>query len=102
MHLRCLPPPSPDQSKDRRPDLVPRGWTHDAGASSRRVIGFTSPNRRATLTIRDVDTSATAALIQPDADERVTCQKRGRGWRVLSGYRGDTISYRRGNFAYGR
>ena len=85
-------------------DLVPRGWTHDTAASNRRTIHFTSPDGHATLTMRDVDTSATpspAALVQPAAGEQATYRQRGRDWWVVSGYRGDAIFYRRANFACG-
>lgn len=86
------------------PNLVPRGWKHDAASSDRRTIHFTSPDGRATLTMRDfraTDASPPTAIARKPG-EQVTYQTRGRSWWVLSGYRGNNIFYRRADFACAR
>lgn len=86
-----------------QPDLVPHGWKHESDSSDRRTIRFTSPDGRATLTMRDLGAAAgsPAAIIRPGPDEQVTYRRRRQNWLVLSGYRGDDIFYRRAGYACG-
>jgi hypothetical protein len=83
------------------PNLVPRGWKHDAISSDRKTIHFNSPDGRASLTMRDLRAANASppATIAPKAGEQVTYKTRGQNWWVLSGYRGDKIFYRRAGFA---
>lgn len=86
------------------PNLVPPGWKHEAGSPNRRVIRFTSPDGRATLTMRDISAGGVspAAKIGTGPGDQVTYQRRGQSWWVVSGYRGEDIFYRRAGYACGR
>jgi hypothetical protein len=86
------------------PALLPPGWTARPVPGKQNVIQYVSPDRRAVLTMRDVAArsatlSAAIDRVAARPDERVTYQKRGRDWFVVSGFRSGEIFYRRVNLA---
>lgn len=99
----AVSPASVSLGATAQPDLVPPGWKHESASSNRRTIRFTSPDGRATLTMRDLGAAGTspAAVIRPTPEEQVTYQRRGQNWLVLSGYSRDNIFYRRAGYACG-
>jgi serine/threonine-protein kinase len=85
--------------------VLPADWTlepRDPNWSGKR---FVSPDRRAWLAIyearADGDTKGFMDSVAFAHGERVTYSRRGRGWVVSSGFKGDRIFYRKAMLACG-
>ena len=96
---------APGQAQ-RRPSLVPAGWTQVSADPQTKTRRFASPDRRSWL----VATQSIAHRSALDRDmralagragETVTYQRRGASWIAVSGYRDDQIFYRKSNLACG-
>jgi hypothetical protein len=91
---------------ERRPVLVPQGWTQEFADRETKTRRFISPDGRASLTTRQANARRIAMNSQMDEiashpGEEITYQRRGSSWIAVSGYRGDQIFYRKSNLACG-
>jgi hypothetical protein len=96
---------APGQAQ-RRPSLVPAGWTQVSVDPQTRTRRFASPDKRLWLVAKQ--SIARRAALDRDmqelagrAGETVTYQRRGASWIAVSGYRDDQIFYRKSNLACG-
>ena len=88
----------------RRPSLVPAGWTQASIDPETRSRRFVSPDGRSWLVARQSIAGALHRDMQDLAGrtgETVTYQRRGASWIAVSGYRDNQIFYRKSNLACG-
>lgn len=90
----------------RRPSLVPEGWTQVSVDQETKTRRFASPDGRSWLVAKQ--SIARGSALNRDmqdlagrAGETVTYQRRGASWIAVSGYRDDQIFYRKSNLACG-
>jgi hypothetical protein len=90
----------------RRPGLVPPGWSQEVADEATKTRRFVSPDGTSSLVTRQ--TRANYAELNRDMDriasgegERITYQRRGPSWIAVSGYRDGQIFYRKSNLACG-
>jgi hypothetical protein len=90
----------------RRPSLVPEGWTQVSIDQETKTRRFASPDGRSWLVAKQ--SIARGSALNRDmqdlagrAGETVTYQRRGASWIAVSGYREDQIFYRKSNLACG-
>jgi hypothetical protein len=91
---------------ERRPALVPDGWTQEFADQATKTRRFVSPDGRAFLMTKQSPASRSSvdrdmAEIASRPGEQITYQRRGTSWIAVSGYRGDQIFYRKSNLACG-
>ena len=94
-----------DPNEDFR-SIAPASWKLLPPDPVRHERRFVSPAGDAWLALyaRPADRVSTSAYIEAvksAAGERITYQRQGRGWVVVSGYRGDRIFYRKAMLACG-
>jgi hypothetical protein len=90
----------------RRPTLVPNGWTQEFVDRTTKTRRFVSPDGRSSLISRQGTAQRTALGRQIDEiahqpGEQITYLSRGSSWVAVSGYKGDKIFYRKSNLACG-
>ena len=90
----------------RRPTIVPPGWTQAPDDPQFRGRRYVSPDGSAWLAV--TATSAAGHSLREHMDavaygegERITYQRRTRNFIAVSGFKGDRIFYRKGNLACG-
>ena len=92
-------------SAERRPSMLPPGWTEVYADPATRTRRFQSADGAVTLTVRQTpahrDRAAELDAIAFRPGERITYQRRTRSWIAVSGYRGGEIFYRKSNLACG-
>ncbi len=80
---------------------VPAAWRMDPAPENNDGRSFSSPDGRAKIVVSGIRAEIgsleedKAIRLKPDVGEVVTYEKRGGGWIVVSGTRGDTIFYRK-------
>jgi hypothetical protein len=89
----------------KRPSLVPPGWSLVSGADE-RGRRFVSSDGQSWMTATSSPADRQALDLDMDEiarrpGEKVTYQSRGRTWIAVSGYRGGDIFYRKSNLACG-
>jgi hypothetical protein len=90
----------------RRPNIVPPGWTQEQIDVEKKTRQFVSPDGDAFFITRQTradrsDLRRSMNRIAFKDGEEITYQRRGRSWIAVSGYRGDQIFYRKSNLACG-
>jgi hypothetical protein len=98
------PVENPVEAEGRgQPNFLPAGWRLVHADPSRWEQRFVSPDGLATFSTiaapADRDAPSYFRAFASAAGERVTYQRRGRGWLVVSGYKDDKIFYRKALFA---
>jgi hypothetical protein len=93
-------------SAQRRPNLVPQGWTQETADPQTKTRRFVSPDGRSWLMTKQ--SAANRSSLSRDMDElahrdgeQVTYHRRGTSWIAVSGYRNNQIFYRKSNLACG-
>ena len=90
----------------RRPSLVPPGWTEVYKDAATRTRRFRSADGAVHMTTSQTRSNPGERAREQDAiarrpDEAITYQRRAPSWIAVSGYRGDDIFYRKSNLACG-
>jgi len=90
----------------RRPSLVPPGWTQEAADAETKTRKFASPDGTSFLFGRQI--KADRSALHRDLDriayrdgEEITYHRRASSWIAVSGYRQSRIFYRKINLACG-
>ena len=78
----------------------PAGWTMGQPPANNDGRDFSSPDKRATMVVSGIFSTQPredefASRAKPDEGETITYEKRGAGWIVVSGTKGDMIFYRK-------
>lgn len=85
--------------------IVPPDWRLHPPDPNWRGKRFASPDGDAWLTVynapADVSTGEHMKWVATAPGERITYQRKGKGWIVVSGYKGDRIFYRKAMLACG-
>jgi hypothetical protein len=87
------------------PAVLPPDWILQPADPNGHRKDLTSPDGRASLTVLEERADTNMASYMRSVAERdgehVTYQRRGRGWIVSSGFKGDRIFYRKAMLACG-
>ncbi len=96
---------SSDPQRQGIPAVLPPDWILQPPDPNWHGKRLTSPDGRASLAIsEDLASTDIAAYMRSVAErdgERVTYQRRGQSWIVVSGFKGDHIFYRKAMLACG-
>ena len=96
---------SNDPQRQGIPAVLPPGWILQPTDPNGHRKHLTSPDGSASLTVLEerADTNMASYMrsIAERDGERVTYGRRGRGWIVSSGFKGDRIFYRKAMLACG-
>jgi hypothetical protein len=97
-----------DASRAEREGLssvLPPGWTLQPPDPDWRGKRLISPDRRGWLAVYEAPADRSVAdhmkAVASAEGERITYLRRGRGWIVVSGFKGDRIFYRKAMLACG-
>jgi hypothetical protein len=90
----------------RRPNIVPPGWSQAPDDPQWRGRRYVSPDGSAWLAVYASPAADRSLREHMDAvahgdGERITYQRRTRNFIAVSGFKGDRIFYRKGNLACG-
>jgi serine/threonine-protein kinase len=102
---RRLEKRSTDPQRQGIASVLPPDWILQPTDPNGHRKDLTSPDGRASLTVLEerADTNMVPYMrsVAERDGERVTYQRRGRGWIVSSGFKGDRIFYRKAMLACG-
>jgi hypothetical protein len=90
----------------RRPDIVPPGWSQVPDDPQWKVRRYVSPDGSAWLAVSASPATGRSLRAHMDAlasgeGERITYQRRTSNFIAVSGFKGDRIFYRKSNLACG-